>query len=76
MVSGTIKGRPKLNKSKRTPAHNLADKNYIERQKEAGVKPRKFSVTDDENQCLREVEKFIKKKPSNIKLIIDIIGNR
>jgi hypothetical protein len=65
-----------LNKSKRTPAHNLADKNYIERRKEEGIKPRKFSVNDEQNNCLRDVEKFIKKDPENIKLILECIGNR
>ena len=65
-----------MNKSKRTPAHNLADKNYIERQKECGIKPRKFSVNDEQNGCLRDVEKFIKKDSNNIKLLLDYIGNR
>lgn len=63
-------------KSKRTGAHNLADKNYIKRQKESGIKARKFSVNDDQNNCLREVESFIKKDLGNIKLILDCIGNR
>lgn len=62
--------------SKRTNAHNLADKNYIERRKAAGIKPRKFSVNDAQSQCLREVEAFIKKDLGNIKLILDCIGNR
>lgn len=58
-----------------TEAQKRADKNYMERKKQAGIRPRKYSLSDDENQCLREVERFIKKDANNIKLIIDSIGN-
>jgi|GEM_PF-5723294 len=64
------------NKSKRTPAHNKADKNYIDRKKEAGIKARKFMLDDTQAQCLRKVEAFIKKEEKNIKLILEYIGNR
>jgi hypothetical protein len=76
MASGMTKGKPKLSKSKRTPAHNLADKNYMERQILSGVKPRKFMLNDDESKCLREVEKFIKKAEGNMGVMLDYIGSR
>jgi hypothetical protein len=64
------------NKSKRTLAHNKADKAYTERLKESGIKPRKFLLDDTQAQCLRDVEAFIKLDGKNIKLILDHIGNR
>lgn len=63
-------------KSKRTPAHNKADKNYTERKKVEGIKARKFMANDAEAQCLRTVETFIKKDEKNIKLLLEYIGNR
>lgn len=61
-------------KSKRTPAHNLADKNHIARLKESGIKARKFMLDDPQSQCLRDVEAFIKKDADNIKLILACIS--
>lgn len=66
----------KENKSQRTPAHGKADKAYIEREKAKGNKARKFTLNDNESECLREVEVFIKKDKKNIKTILDYIGNR
>lgn len=63
-------------KSKRTAAHNKADKAYIDRKKESGIKPRKFLLDDAQAQCLRDVETFIKLDEKNIKLLLDYIGNR
>jgi hypothetical protein len=61
---------------KRSDAHRKADAAYIERQKESGVKPRKFMLNDAQAQCLRGVEAFIKKDEKNINILLDIIGNR
>ncbi len=61
---------------KRSDAHRKADAAYIERQKESGFKARKFTLNDAQAQCLRDVEAFIKADEKNIKVILDIIGNR
>jgi len=41
-----------------------------------GIKARKFMLNDEQAQCLRDVEAFIKKEENNIKLILEYIGNR
>ncbi len=62
--------------TKRTNAQRKAEREYIKRQKEMGVRARKFMVNDSESECLRAVESFIKQNERNIKLVLDFMGNR
>lgn len=60
--------------TKRTPAHSKADKAYIEREKAKGNRARKFTLNDEQADCLRAVETFVKKDEKNIKKVLDFIS--